>query len=261
MYIQTIYRMGDIVEVKKRSFALLGAPGRARRKKKKETSEGAKKNNQRARARNLQRLLLANFKEGDLHIVLQYRKEDRPQTYEEAKKRLRLFIRRIKRYYKDRGHELKYIAVTERGKKRAVLHHHIILQSIDENGLHTIPAVSKCWKGYIKASVMYADGNFQQLAEYLVKAAGKEEEQAATYMRSRNLIIPQPERRIIFKKCIGDPDPPPGYMLIKDSVEDFQTEYGKHQRYLIQKTNPEAADPQPKGILQRVLDKIKGILW
>lgn len=269
MYIETIYHMGNVIEVKRRSFSLLGAPGKKRKQKEKVTSESAKKINQKNKGRNIQRLLLANFKAGDLHIVLQYRKEDRPDTYEDAKKRLRLFIRRIKAYYRERGHELKYIAVTERGKKRAVLHHHIILQGIDDNGLCTIPAVNKCWEGYVKASVMYDDGAFEQLADYLVKAAGKEDEKGATYIRSRNLITPTAEKRIVIKKDFAPIKDIPGYTIIKDSIEDYQNEYGKHQRYLLIKSTDTADITRPKegnkkgnkkGVLSKIIGRLKEVL-
>lgn len=269
MYVETIYRMGDVIEVKRRSGLYMGAPGRARAKKSKATKDEVKKQNEKNRGRHLQRLLLANFKAGDLHIVLQYRKEDRPEEYADALKRIRLFIRRIKKYYQDRGHRLKYIAVTERGKKRSVLHHHIVLQGIDENGLNTLPAVTKCWDGYVKASVMYEDGEFAQLADYLIKAAGKEEKQGATYIRSRNLTDPEPEKVLKFGR-IKD-DAPDGYEIIKDSAEEIKNRYGTYKRFLARKvkkiskscnkTVPKVQKSPVKTILgniKSIKDKIKG---
>ena len=215
MYRETICKLGDDVIEVRRSAGLFGGPGKSRKAKSNKTTAERKKHNAKTRARYIQRLLLHNFKPGDLHVTLQYRKEDRPETYEEGMERLRAFLKRLRKYYKDRGHILKYIGVTERGKRRAVLHHHIVIEAIDDNVLHTLPAIAKCWGGYTKASVMYEDGNFEQLAEYLTKREGKEDGAGASYIRSRSLEEPQPEKRIVFRRTWDkDPEVPPGWYLV-----------------------------------------------
>lgn len=235
MYIETRSQLGNGITEIRRHEGLLGAPGKLRFGKRKRTTKQGKEQNRRARARHIQRLLLTNFRPGDLHVVLEYRKEERPESYEAAKDRIRAFIRRIRRYYKERGHALKYIAITEKGKRRAVLHHHIVIEAIDDRALHTLPAISQCWEGYVRASVLYPDGEFEQLAEYLAKAAGKEDCAGATYMRSRNLKEPVTEKRVVFGRIPEEPKAPDGFEIIKTSVRTGRNPHtGKtHQRYLM----------------------------
>ena len=243
MYIEKVCQLGtDTIEIQRYAFGMFGAPGKERSPRSAKQTEAARKKNRKNRARLIQRLMLCNFKPGDLHVILQYRKDDRPETFTEGVERLRTFIRRIRKYYRERGFELKYIAVTERGKRRAVLHHHIILETIDENALHTLPAITACWDGYVKTSVMYEDGNFEKLAEYLTKDEGKEECEGASYMRSRNLKEPVVERHVVFKKTWEkEPEAPEGWYIDKDTVINGTNDYtGKpYQRYFMKRIKPE----------------------
>lgn len=226
----------DTIEIQRYAYGLFGAPGKKRSKRGKQTEQSRKKN-KKQRGRYIQRLMLANFKPGDLHVILQHRKEDRPETFEDGKNRLKAFLRRIRKYYKDRGYECKYIAVTERGKRRAVLHHHIILEAIDENAMHTLPAITACWDGYVKTSVLYEDGNFEQLAEYLVKAEGKEECEGASYSRSRNLKEPVVEKKTVFRRGWDEtPTAPEGWKITG----------------LVNKINPYTGKPCQRYFLKRI---------
>lgn len=262
MYRETICKLGDDVIEVRRSAGLFGGPGKRRKAKSNKTTAERKKHNAKTRARYIQRLLLHNFKPGDLHVTLQYRKDDRPETYEEGMERLRAFLKRLRKYYKDRGHILKYIGVTERGKRRAVLHHHIVIEAIDDNVLHTLPAIAKCWGGYTKASVMYEDGNFEQLAEYLTKSEGKEDGSGASYIRSRSLEEPQPEKRIVFRKTWNkDPEVPPGWYLVKESLINGVNQHsGKpYQRYLLRRIKGPQKTSKPEQMAQKSSKKAVSI--
>lgn len=254
MYTEVTRHLGDdVIEIQKYQFGLFGAPGKIRGVRGRQ-SEQAKKKNRKQRARYIQRLILTNFKPGDLHVILQYPKEARPETFEEGKERLRSFLKRIRKYYKQRGYECKYIAITERGKRRAVLHHHIILESIDENAMHTLPAISACWDGYVKTSVMYEEGNFEKLAEYLVKEDGKEENKGASYTRSRNLKEPVTERKTIFRKEWDEsPTAPEGWYV--DGLENRTSSYTGRpcQRYFLKRIKGahEARDRQQVNLQKR----------
>lgn len=243
MYIEKVCQLGtDTIEIQRYAFGMFGAPGKKRRPKSAKQTEAAKKKNRKNRARLIQRLMLCNFKPGDLHVTLQYRKDDRPETFREGTDRLRAFIRRLRKYYRERGYELKYIAVTERGKRRAVLHHHIIIGSIDENALFTLPAITACWNGYVKTSVMYEDGNYEKLAEYLTKDEGKEECEGASYMRSRNLKEPVVEKHVVLRKTWeAEPEAPEGWYVDKDTLINGTNKYsGKpYQRYFMKRIKPE----------------------
>lgn len=65
--------MGDVIQVAKSKLGNHGAPGQKREKKKKKTPEDIRRQNERNRWRKIQRIILANFKEGDWHLILKYR--------------------------------------------------------------------------------------------------------------------------------------------------------------------------------------------
>ena len=85
MYTKVIYDLGNVKEIQKYIPGNYGAPGCPREKKRKRTPEEIQKQNQRNKIRKVQRLILKNFTEGDLHLVLTYKKELRPESIEEAK--------------------------------------------------------------------------------------------------------------------------------------------------------------------------------
>ena len=241
MYTEIARRLGDdVIEVQQYGYSLLGGPGKSR-KRRKETSERGKRANEKTRARRMQRLMLTNFKPGDLHIVLNFHPDETPATYEEATLCLRKTLRRIRKYYEARGHQFQYIAVVERGKRKAALHIHLITKSIDEDNLMTMPAIQSCWKGKATSFDMYEQGDFEQLADYIVKAAGKEENDGVSYHRSRNLKEPEAEKKIVWFKAIPEPQAPKGWYVVKDSVRQSMNPYTKKpcQRYLLKRIKPE----------------------
>ena len=73
MYRETICRLGDDVIEVRRSMGLSGGPGKIRQAKKGKSTAERKRLNAKTRARYIQRLLLHNFKPGDLHVSLQYK--------------------------------------------------------------------------------------------------------------------------------------------------------------------------------------------
>ena len=89
---------------------------------------------------------MANFKEGDWHLILKYRPKDRPGTYEEAEDQLKKFLAWMRKAYKKAGIPFKYIAVTERGKKGQVLHHHLVIEDIADERLITTKLVKELWR-------------------------------------------------------------------------------------------------------------------
>lgn len=242
MHYKKITRLGkDVIEIQEYGFALFGAPGKARKRKEGKTDAQAKKANEKSRARRMQRLFLANFTKGDLHVIMNFLPGKEPETYEEARKGLRDFLRRLRRYYNKRGHELKCVAVTERGKRKAALHHHLVINSIDDNNLCTMPAIMACWDGgKVSSSSMYEDGNFEKLAEYILKAGGKEENCGAAYYRSRNLKEPEPERILKIGNVPTEQKAPEGWYVVKDSVEEGINPYSqkRYQRYLLRRNTP-----------------------
>lgn len=215
------WHLGKVIQVEKHYPGNYGAPGMPREPKKKKTPEQIKKQNETNRAKKIQRLILANFIEGDWHLVLKYKPGTRPDTYQAAQEKMKKFLIRMRTEYKKRGYEFKYIAVTERGKKGQALHHHLIIENIVSADLNTVDMVKKLWKGIINLTDLYEDGDYEKLAAYIVKAETKEEEEQgkATYSRSRNLIIPRPKKRMVKRQRWAlDPKPKAGWYIVKDSV-------------------------------------------
>ena len=221
MYVKNEYHLNRVIQVENHYPGNYGAPGVPREKKRKRTPEDIERQNKRNREKKIQRLILANFDIGDWHLVLKYRPGQRPDTYKEAQKQLRNFLSRMRKAYKKAGRPFKYIAVTERGKKGQALHHHLIIEDIKANGINTVELVKELWPGTRAFIDLYEDGEFANLAEYIVKAETKEEQEKgkSTYTRSRNLIVPKPRKKIMKRKGWPmEPVPKKGYYIIKDSV-------------------------------------------
>ncbi len=209
--------------------------------RRKRTPEDIERQNKTNREKKVQRLILANFHEGDWHLVLKYKKELRPESLAEAKKQVQKFLADMRKAYKKAGYQFKYIYVTERGKQGAC-HHHLIIEDIAEPGLNTKKMVMKHWQYGSKAFIpLYEDGEFENLAEYIVKKETKEEAEGCTYSRSRNLIVPEPQREIIHRRrWQQEPRPEKGWYIIPDSiVNGFNPVTGyPYQHYTMRRIDP-----------------------
>ena len=220
MYEQLRFEIREgIIEIVNRYPLNMGAPGQAREKKRRKTPEEMEKQNQRNREKTVQRLIQANFREGDFHLILKYR--NKPGTYEAAKDDLRRFLSNMRRVYRKAGYLFKYIGVTERGKRSASLHHHLIIENIQSKDLNTVQTVQEIWKGHCAFHDLYEDGDFADLAAYIVKKESKEENKGCSYTRSRNLVIPK-AKKVIYRRKIWPQEPKAkkGWYVVKDSVID-----------------------------------------
>ena len=221
MYVKNEYHLGKVIQVENHYPGNYGAPGQKRRPKRERTPAEMARQNQTNRRRKIQRLILANFKEGDWHLILKYKPGQRPESYERAQKSLKNFLDRLRKEYKKRGYELKYIAITERGKKGQALHHHVVIQDINTPELSTVDMVKKLWNGFNTFIDLYDEGDYEKLAEYIVKIETKDElEQGkASYSRSRNLITPKPKKKIMLRKIWPEiPKPKKGWYVDKSTI-------------------------------------------
>lgn len=242
MYLRKIYNLGkkkEIIEVHNYYPGNYGAPGKKREKREKASPEVIQKQNHANRVRKIQRLILGNFKAGDWHIVLKYKKEQRPEDFTEAKKQLSEFFRKVRQELKKVGISFKYIGVTEMGKRGHALHHHIIVENIC-TPVNMLSLIRKHWiYGHIALTDLYEEGAYKRLAEYIVKAETKDPKGKSTYTRSRgNLIEPEVESKIMLRKSWPkEPKAKKGYYIIADSVvsgENPVTGY-PYQRYMMQR--------------------------
>lgn len=220
MYWKKIYNLGNVIQIEKCFPGNYGAPGEARKKKRKRTPEEIQRQNQTNRWKKVQRIILANFKEGDWHMILKYLPGKRPESYEEALKQRKKFLDKMREAYKKAGIPFKWVAVTERGKRRGVLHHHLIIEDVTEQDIITVKLVKKLWEhGGVQFVSLYEDGEYEKLAEYIVKAETKEECGWATYSRSRNLVVPKPKKEKVYaRRWRNPPKPPKGWYVVKDTL-------------------------------------------
>lgn len=247
-YKQIEYKAGATIEVIKcipRGCRL----GDGREPAPKKTLEEMRKANERQAARKLARKINANFKPGDWHMVLTYKRGNRPDA-ETAQKNITKFIKRLRREYRKCGYELKYIHATEYLK--TAIHHHFIINEISNGEKTAISIARELWKdhGHIMLVPLYEDGEYRRLADYLIKETEQTFRQEETpfrqrYSCSRNLIIPKPEPKIrkVKKGWEMDPKPRPGYYIDQDSLYNGFDKLGyPYQRYVMVKIHPVDAD-------------------
>ena len=188
VYREKKYTCGEYLDVYIYPVFETGKPGGGKREKKKPSTKAQKKLNQRHREEKLVRLLHANFTPEDLEIHLTY-KGEQPGSDEEAARNLRNYIRRIQRLRKKMGlPPLKYIAVTERGKRGGRYHHHITVNGgIDRDTLESM------WEyGYANSRrLQFTEDGLAGLGNYIVKSpvGGK------AWTASKNLVDPEPRTR------------------------------------------------------------------
>lgn len=233
MYVNKVQIAGDYVLVSNYTARGFGAPHHKRRQKLKDTPKAMADYNRKMRAEKLQLLIIQNFDCG-YHITLDYPKDARPETYEEAEKNLKKFLYAMSRKVK-KIKPFKYIAITERGKRREALHHHMII----EGDPFLLRESTRLWGNHIKISQMYEDGAYKELAEYFTKIETKEEQikGRSKYHRSRNLKEPEVKTRIVAGGIPSEPLVPKQYDLIRDSeVSGFNEHIGiRFQKYMVKK--------------------------
>lgn len=274
MYINKQIKAGDFILIKKFSPREFGSPGHKRKKRQRSTPIAMDNYNRQRKAEKLQMLILNNFDKG-FHVTLDYPKDSRPETYEEAEKNLKKCLYKISRRLKRAGKEFKYIAITERGHRAAALHHHLIVEGYSE----IIEELMKAWGQHMKISPMYEEGAYKQLAEYFCKIETKEEatKGKSKYHRSRNLK--EPECKVAF--CAGsihsEPLIPKGWeMIIGSYVDGFNEIVGvRYQKYMLRRCqvgtesesvgmsrNPKSAQKGNKktGVFEKIKGFIKGVI-
>ena len=230
---QRIYYFHNSIEVERVYRGKGGARGQERKKRKKASPEQIKLQNQYNREKNMRRIMAANFREDDLWILLTYKKGTRI-SMKEAKKDFTKFIRILRREYKKRNQELKWVVRTEVGSRGAV-HHHLLVNRIPDGEL----IVKKCWKniegsGFPSFKYTYEEGGFKKLAAYITKEPEKEGIER-NYRRSRNMDVPEPEiSRAKAKEMREYPVALPGYYIDPESVTMGINPYtGQEYQYFI----------------------------
>ena len=159
------------------------------------------------------------FGENDYYVTQTYAKENRPADMEQAKKDFEKFIDKLRREYKKRGYELRWIRNIECGTKGA-WHIHAVFNRIPETDI----LIAKLWKhGRAHTIMMYEEGQFKELAAYLTKTPKTDSRlKEASYSTSRNMPLPEPEVKIYrrFRTWKEEPREVEGFYLDRDSLHE-----------------------------------------
>lgn len=152
----------------------------------------------------LTRLINTNFSNNDTFIRLSYRKQ---LTDETALREFKKFMRRLRYYIKKNNlPELKYVAVTEKGKGK--VHHHIVMNFTDINKIRNI------WDNGGVYSVNLWSEDYEGLAMYITKETIRNEH-GKRWRQSRNLAQPIIEVQELKHDPKGMPRVPKGHKLVE----------------------------------------------
>lgn len=212
-------------------------PPGGRRGKRAPTPEEMEKANQRQKHRKAQLLLMNNFRADDYFITLTYRPDERPADLQECQRQFRNFIARLRRAYEKSGEQLKWIRNIEVGN-RGAWHIHFVVNRIRDTDI----LIRRNWRyGHPKSVLMYEEGGFRKLADYMTKASAglPPGQKGDCYSHSRNLVMPKEHKRevkgnIVSRgkfRAIRIPD---GYYLDKESLYEGINAYtGYPYRYYV----------------------------
>nr|WP_315022919.1 hypothetical protein [uncultured Aminipila sp.] len=187
-----------------------------RAKRSQPTVEQVEKNNQRYAERDLFLKLNHNFQEHDLHVVFTYDGEE--PSKEESYKILKEFKRALLKEYRKRGIVLKWIEVTEYENKR--IHHHVVLSK----GMSAKELANLWGQGKIMITPMYEEGNYRNLAAYLIKESSKTIRSDNPFSKKRFRCSRSIENPPVFReevkvsKLLEEPKPVKGYYVDDDSI-------------------------------------------
>lgn len=213
--IQETIPAGNLVYRKITGRKQLGTK-RERARKCQPTIEAVEKNNQRYAERDLLLKINYNFEPDDYHIVFTYRGVE--PTQEESYEHLKKFKRELLSLFRKHDVILKWIEATE--YKDARIHHHFILNK----GVNLFE-IKRAWgRGKILVTPLYEEGNYRDLAAYLIKETSKtikSDDPFSTkrFRCSRTIKNPPVYREeVSVSKLLGDPKPIKGYYIDQDSI-------------------------------------------
>lgn len=216
-YIKETVISGKVIEVKKYySARYRRRDAEARNIKVNESSEAQKKINLKRSEDRLRQIINTNFAPGDLHVTLTYSpKIYTPDSFEEAKKAMANFIRRIKRAAMKDNAEIRYVYVNGVGARS--FHHHLV---ISRNAMEYI---EKLWTfGRPKFVSLEKGGDYSALAAYLASHFEKTDSagEGKKWHGSKNLLKPVIKKQIIKSNGFAEiPKAKWGYYLDENSVE------------------------------------------
>lgn len=217
-YKQKKYTFPNAIEVEQYHTARYGNPNEPRVKRKKATPEDIERVNQYNKEKLCRRKLRTWFKVDDYFTSLTYRREERPLSMDGAKKDFQVFMRKVRREYKKRGCELRWIRNIECGSKGG-WHIHLAINRIPDTDI----ILTKCWTlGRVTNQLMFAKGEFAKLAAYLTKTPKTDKRlRESDYSASRNLPVKEPKEKVYKKwKTWKKIRVPKGFYLDEESIRE-----------------------------------------
>ena len=230
------------------SQAMPGEPAKARAAKSKCSTDARRALNFRAAWQKLRLILAANFGRGDLWVTLTYDDAHLPDGRKAAKKRMALFLDKLREARKRAGEELRYVYCTEEltddGRRR--LHHHMVLGASRARADYEL--IRSLWTDGSNIEIRrlgehedYGD-DFLELAKYMTKERDPEAKTIAvgdkSWVSSRNLARPEVESELVGDNVTITA--PPGARII--DTDQKRNEYGSYD-YMVYLLPEEAVTP------------------
>lgn len=232
-------RAGRLVVAVVYTTACAGDTARARAQKSKVSTEARERLNARTSFQKLERVLAANFDDGDLLVTLTYDDDHLPDDRDTAVRRFRSFIPKLRAARKARGQTTDYIYVTEGAHPGGRLHHHVVLNSTGED----LEELRRLWiyGDNIKIRRLTFDQthSYEDLASYLTKEPrewGHPQIGERTWTPSLGLQKPEPETNSV-PDYVTLTEPPGALLLGKEGP--VRNGYGEFAwiKYLLPKDN------------------------
>ena len=236
------------------SQALPGESAKARAAKSRCSTQARRALNFRAAWQKLRLILAANFGRGDLWVTLTNDDAHLPDGRKEAKKRMALFLDKLRAARGRAGEALKYVYCTEEllddGRRR--LHHHLVMNAGQARA--DFELIRSLWTNGSNIEIrrlgeheLYSD-DFLELAQYMTKDRDPEAKTIAvgdkSWVSSRNLVRPETDSELVGDN-VTVTAPPSARILDQDHK---QNEYGSYDYivYLLPKDAAPQAGPPKK---------------
>lgn len=217
------YVFENVIEVEEFHDGRYGAPGMRREKKKKPTQEQMQRVNQWNKEKKARHRLWKYFKVGqDWFLTLTFRKEERPQDMKTAQKLFSKFIRIVRRGFRKKGQELRWLNNIENTTTNN-WHIHLVINDLE--GENIIKLMNKAWPhGKVKdPQLLYEKGEMRALAAYITKNEKTKPEYVppgildhkiteAKPSASKNMPLPLPKVDKL-KRWTKEPKPKEGFYI------------------------------------------------
>lgn len=193
--------------------------------------------NRRNAANRLAMKMANNFKFGDWYLTLTI--AGKVPDREEVKKKLDNFIKSLRRYFKRKGEELKYVAVMENMTGRGRIHAHMLINAIPTANWPELKKywdeIKKIWTlGGTRIEVFGGEiDDCVKMASYFKKE--KVEKHSGRIRTSTNLIEPHEEKKKVSRSACYSTriNVPKGYHIHKPLTYQGYTKDGYPCQHII----------------------------